>query len=224
MIEYEIFKNKITNKFDEYKINQNETIINNFYIFTKYLLDENQKYNLTSITEIDEIITKHYIDSIMILKYLEIPENAKIIDIGTGAGFPALPLHIMRNDLKITLLESKTKKISFAKNAAEKINGSPKNLIFCQKRAEEYKKEKNMQKTHEYAISRAVANLSKLCELAEPFIKPKGFFIAYKSKNADNEIMEADNIMRKLKLKINEIIKFELENENRTLIIIKKTP
>ena len=113
MIDYETFEEKFIFSFKKHDIDFDEKIIKDFYIFTNYLLSENEKYNLTSITDIDEIIVKHYIDSVMILKYFDIPENSKIIDIGTGAGFPALPLFIMRPDLQITFLDSSNKKINF---------------------------------------------------------------------------------------------------------------
>ena len=223
MIDYKTFENKIICCFQKYDICHSADIINNFYIFTNYLLSENEKYNLTSIADLDEIIIKHYIDSVIMLKYIKIPENAKIVDIGTGAGFPALPLYIMRNDLQITFLDSANKKINFVKNAAEKINGNPKNLIFYHGRAEECGKDPKIRETYDMAVSRALAKLSVLCEFAAPLISPGGFFISYKGKNAESEINDAQNALKSLDLKIAETIKFDLENENRTLIKIQKT-
>lgn len=223
MIEYEIFEAKIEYYFKKYDICHSEAMTKNFYVLADHLLLENEKYNLTSITDIDEIIVKHYIDSIMPLKYFEIPKNAKMIDIGTGAGFPALPLHIMRGDLQITFLDSKNKKINFVKNAAEKMNGDPKKLTYHLGRAEQYAKTPGIKETYEIAVFRAVAKLPALCELAAPFLGAEGFFVAYKGKNAETEMAEAQNTLKNLNLKITETAKFDLENEKRTLIKIEKT-
>jgi len=193
-----------------------------FYALTEYLLSENEKYNLTSIKNIDEIILKHYIDSLMPLKYFEIPENSKIIDIGTGAGFPALPLAIMREDLCLTFLDSANKKINFIKNALEKIRRDNRDYLFHCGRAEELGRDIKVRETYDFAVSRAVARLNVLCELAAPFIKPGGYFIAYKSKNAPEEISEAANALKILDLKIDEIKEFELGEDKRVLIKIKK--
>ena len=222
MIDYGNFKDKFAFYFNQYNIDFDDKILNQFYLFTDYLLSENEKYNLTSITDIDEIILKHYIDSIIILKYFDIPENSKIIDVGTGAGFPALPLHIMRSDLKITFLDSSNKKINFIKTALADNNQN--NFIFYCGRAEESGRDFNIRETYDFAVSRAVARLNILCELAAPFIKPGGYFIAYKSKSFQEEINEAENALKTLDLKITDIIEFDL-NENdhkRALIKIKK--
>ena len=246
------FKKDLEKYFDKYNIKHNEEIINDFYDFTQYLLSENAKYNLTSITDTGEIIIKHYIDSIMILKYFDIPENANIIDIGSGAGFPGMPLAIMRPDLNITFLDSSNKKINFIKNALERIcrgahcasacttcftrtrNARP--YEFITGRAEELGRDINIRESYDFAVSRAVARLNILCELASPFVKPGGYFIAYKARTAYEEIIEAENALKILDLEIEKIIEFDLhvgrddpgapqtpaENSKRVLIKIKK--
>jgi len=214
MIDYKTFEEKFIFYFKEYNIDFDENIIKDFYLFTDYLLSENAKYNLTSITDIDGIIVKHYIDSIIILKYFDIPENSKIIDIGTGAGFPALPLSIMRKDLRITFLDSSNKKINFIKNAITNISANINDFIFYCGRAEEFGKDLKIRETYDFAVSRAVAKLNVLCELAAVFIKPGGYFIAYKSKNANEEITEAENALKILDLRITDIIEFNLDMAN----------
>jgi len=223
VIEYTEFKNKIIYYFQKYGIEYDGRIIDNFYKFTLFLLSENEKYNLTSICTPDEIITKHYIDSIIVLKYFNIQKNAKIIDIGTGAGFPGLPLYIMRGDLHLTFVDSIGKKISFVKSAVQKTNGDLKNFVFHAGRAEEYGKNPAVREKFDMAVFRAVAKLSVLCEISAPFVSSGKFMIAYKSKNAKNEIAEAQNALYLLDLKIAETIEFDLENENRTLIVIQKS-
>ena len=214
------FTQKLAHYFNKYNINFTGETAEKFYLFTEYLISENEKYNLTSIKDIDEIIVKHYIDSVIILKYFNIPENSRIIDVGTGAGFPALPLHIMRNDLQITFLDSSNKKINFIKNSPA-INTN--NLKFLCGRAEDFGKDLNLRETYDFALSRAVAKLNILCELAAPFIKPDGYFIAYKSKNAKDEIRESKNALKTLGLEIADIIEFDLNENGRSLIKIKKT-
>ena len=204
MIDYKTFEEKFIYYFKAYALDYNEKIIKDFYSFTDFLLSENQKYNLTSIKNIDEIIVKHYIDSVMILKYFDIPENSKIIDIGTGAGFPALPLYIMRKDLQITFLDSSNKKINFIKNA---IKGD---FMFYCGRAEEFGRDINIRETYDFAVSRAVARLNVLCELTAAFIRPGGYFIAYKSINAHDEIAEAKNALKMLELEIEDTVEFDL--------------
>ena len=243
MIDYENFKKIFMYYFNEYDIAFNEKIINDFYIFTEYLLSENKKYNLTSITDIDEIIVKHYIDSVIIFKYFEIPENSKIIDIGAGAGFPALPLSIMRKDLKITFLDSSHKKINFIKNAATGIiRDHSTQFDFHCGRAEDFGRDLSVRETYDLAVSRAVARLNILCEFAAPFIRPGGFFIAYKGKNTGDEIFASENAFKALDLGIEKTAEFNLgkppsnaaafatpfqkgalgENNKRVMIKIKK--
>ena len=218
MIDYNLFSEKFGFYFKEYGAAFDKKILKDFYIFTDYLLEENAKYNLTSITNIDEIIIKHYIDSIIILKYFELPENSEVIDIGTGAGFPALPLYIMRRDLKITFLDGSNKKINFIRNVLDLIGGGGFNLV-CG-RAEDLK----VRDVYDFAVSRAVAKLNILCELAAPLIRPGGFFIAYKGRNAREEITEARHAANVLGLEIANTVDFSLntEDDKRTLIRLKK--
>ena len=222
IISYMDFEKKFMYQFKKHNIPVNESEALRFYKLTNILLSENKKYNLTAIKDLDEIIVKHYIDSIAPLAYFTIPENAKIIDVGTGAGFPALPLSIMRGDLNITFLDSSAKKINFIEKATEKIELNKSKYIFCRERAEILGRNIKMRQTYDFALSRAVAKLNVLCELASPFINTGGFFIAYKSQNATEEIAEAENSLKILNLKIDEIAEFDLNCEKRFLIKIKK--
>ena len=224
---YETFEKKFADYFEKYNIKYTDGIIKSFFIFYERLITENRKYNLTSITHTDEVIVKHFIDSVVILNYVDIPCSAKIIDIGTGAGFPGLPLYIMRNDIDITFLDSSAKKIKFIENTAKLMNLSGLNFI-CG-RAEDIAKGEN-RAAYDFAVSRAVAKLNILCELAAPLVRKGGYYIAYKGKNAEAEITEAANAIKILGLEIAAIHKFNIETtedniteENkRALIIIKK--
>jgi 16S rRNA (guanine527-N7)-methyltransferase len=227
-IKPEDFREKFIYYFEKYNIgfNCSENMIGEFYRFTEYLLAENAKYNITSITDIDEVIVKHYIDSVIVLKYSGIPENAKIIDIGSGAGFPGVPLAIMRPDLNITFLDSSNKKIGFIRNARGESGEAAGGIYnFIAGRAEEAGRDVNRRESYDLAVSRAVARLNILCELAAPLIKPGGYFIAYKGRAANEEITEAANALKALDLEIESVIEFDLNagHGKRVLIRIKKT-
>lgn len=240
-VNYEIFKEKFEYYFKNYNIKYTERITEDFYIFYQRIITENQKYNLTSITDIDGVIAKHFVDSVIVLNYFDIHCGAKVIDIGTGAGFPGLPLYIMRNDLNITFLDSSAKKIKFIEDTfalikSEHINSDKiGRLNFICGRAEDTAKSENFRAKYDFAVSRAVARLNILCELAAPLICKDGYYISYKGKNVETEIEEAKNAIDILGLDIAEIQKFniitnaatetpsEISEENkRVLIKIKK--
>lgn len=216
MFDFKEFEKKFIYYFEKYKLAYNERIINSFYVFAKYLMSENEKYNLTAIRDSDGVIVKHFADSAIILNYLDFTENSNIIDIGTGAGFPSVPIAIFREDLKINCLDSSAKKINFIRNAAALL--SLKNLDFFCGRAEDLK----VRDYYDFAISRAVARLNILCELAASVLKHGGIFCAYKSKSASDELKECKNTFKILGLELVNLVKFELESEERTFIIIKK--
>jgi 16S rRNA (guanine527-N7)-methyltransferase len=222
-INYEIFEEKLIYHFENYNIECNAEAAKNFYGFYRRVITENQKYNLTSVTDADEFILKHFADSVMPLKYFGIFSGAKIIDIGTGAGFPALPMYIVRRDLNITFLDSSAKKINFIKDAVSAVSpaGGGKAEFICG-RAEDTAKAADFRAAHDFAVSRAVARLNILCELAAPLIRTGGSFISYKSKNAEAEISEAKNAVKILGLEIAGIQKFNIGDAERVLINIKK--
>ncbi|MCL2096020.1 MAG: 16S rRNA (guanine(527)-N(7))-methyltransferase RsmG [Oscillospiraceae bacterium] len=220
MSNYNYFKEKFIYYFDYYNLDYNDEIIYKFYDFTNILTEENKKYNLISrlaLDNIGELILKHYIDSAIILKYFEIADGAKIIDVGCGAGFPSLPVAFMRPDLNISFLDSSAKKINFIRNAA----GQNRGLNFYCGRAEELART-DLRESYDCAVSRAVAKLNILCELSTPFVKPGGYFIAYKSVNAEEEIRESKNAAKTFGLVIEDIKEFDLDNNRRVLIKIKK--
>jgi 16S rRNA (guanine527-N7)-methyltransferase len=210
------FENKLTYYFEKYKISFDDKNIKKFYEFANYLMGENKKYNLTAIKDLDGIIVKHFTDSAVVLNHLDLPENSRILDIGSGAGFPSVPLAVLREDLYITSLDSSAKKINFIKSAASLL--SLKNLDFFCGRVEEL----DARGYYDFAVSRAVARLNILCEFAAPCLKTGGIFCAYKSKSADEELDECSNVFKILGLERADNIKFELESEERAFVIIKK--
>lgn len=193
-------------------------------IFIKYkdlLLDWNNRINLTSITKEDEIIVKHFIDSIGVLKFVDLT-NKKIIDIGTGAGFPGIPLKIVNNSIDMTLLDSLNKRILFLKELVKELN--LKNIQIIHGRAEDYGQNPKFREKYDICISRAVATLSVLSEYCLPFVKIGGHFISLKGPNIEQEIKEAEKAISVLGGKIEKIENFNLPylKEQRNIIFIKK--
>lgn len=183
------------------------------------LVEENKKYNLTTITEKEQVYLKHFYDSLTIVKSIKL-NNQYILDIGTGAGFPGLVLKIVFPNLKIDLLDSTNKKCLFLQKVINELNLENINVINA--RAEEYAKE-NREK-YDIVTSRAVAPLKHLLEYSIPTLKIDGYFISLKS-NIEEELKNINNYYKKLYLSQEEIIKFKLpyEESNRTIYKIKKT-
>lgn len=183
------------------------------------LVEENQKYNLTTITEKEQVYLKHFYDSLTIVKSIKL-NNQYILDIGTGAGFPGLVLKIIFPNLKIDLLDSTNKKCLFLQKVINELN--LENISVINARAEEYAKE-NREK-YDIVTSRAVAPLKHLLEYSIPTLKLDGYFISLKS-NIEEELKNINNYYKKLYLSQEEIIKFKLpyEESNRTIYKIKKT-
>lgn len=196
--------------------------IEKFKIFSSLLLEWNEKMNLTAVTEPAEISVKHFLDSIAPLSVIDLKNNSKIIDVGTGAGFPGIPLKIMREDLEFTFMDSLNKRINFLKEVASQIKIDK--VDFVHSRAEEAGKDKIYREKYDYAVSRAVANLKVLCEYCIPFVKVGGYFISFKQFEVDDEIEEAKSMIGILGGKISEIKKIEIPQSDikRKIIIIEK--
>lgn len=207
-------------KLEEYNIEINDEQIEKFDLYMKLLLEWNEKINLTAITEKDDIILKHFVDSLTILKYVD--ESEKIIDIGTGAGFPGIPINIMNEEANITLLDSLNKRINFLNIVINELKLD--NIVAIHGRAEELARNKAHREKYDVAVSRAVANLSTLTEYMLPFIKVGGKCICMKGANVKEEIDKAKNAIKKLGGQIEIVDNFYLsENDNeRNIVIIKK--
>lgn len=198
-------------------------IYNNFKKFEQYynlLIEWNEKINLTAITKPEEVAVKHFEDSLSVLKYVDIKENAKIIDIGTGAGFPGIPLKIVRDDINLTLLDSLNKRLVFLQNVCNEINISAQTL---HSRAEESSRKAEYREKYDFAFSRAVAQLNLLSELCLPYVKKSGCFVAMKGPDVREELKNAEKAIEVLGGKVKEIKEFNLsDNSGRTLVVIEK--
>ncbi len=197
-MEYITFLAKLQRAFEQngYDALLNESIKQKLYDFSCLLVETNKEYNLTSITDEDGIILKHLLDSASICEY--IPENSSLIDVGCGAGFPSIPVAILRSDVRIVSLDSTEKRIKFIDEVTK--NLSIANIYPKAGRAEDFAKE--ARESFDVATSRAVARLNILDELCIPFVKVGGSFIAMKSSRGDEEYAEASNGIIKLGAKL----------------------
>lgn len=191
-----------------------------FFVYMNLLIEWNEKINLTAIIEPEEIILKHFIDSITILKNIE--DNSKIVDVGTGAGFPGIPLGIMNPTLKITLVDSLNKRLIFLQEVINNIK--LENIELIHARAEEFGQNKKYREYFDISTSRAVANLSTLSEYLIPLVKIDGKIISMKASEANTEINDAKKAIEVLGGEIEQIEEFNLPQSDigRTIIIIKK--
>ena len=207
-------------KLNEFNIEISDNQLEKFDKYMKFLLEWNEKINLTAIVEPDEVKIKHFLDSLTVLKYIN--DEDKVIDIGTGAGFPGIPLKIMKPDTKITLLDSLNKRINFLNIVIEELG--LKNIEAIHGRAEEFARNKLYREKYDVAVSRAVANLSTLTEYMLPFVKVGGRCICMKGANVKEELDKAKNAIQELGGKIEKIDNFCLSNNDngRNIIIIKK--
>lgn len=207
-------------KLNEFNIEISDNQLEKFDKYMKLLLEWNEKINLTAIIEPDEVKIKHFLDSLTVLKYIN--DEDKVIDIGTGAGFPGIPLKIMKPDAKITLLDSLNKRINFLNLVIEELE--LKNIEAIHGRAEEFARNKLYREKYDVAVSRAVANLSTLTEYMLPFVKVGGRCICMKGANLKEELDKAKNAIQELGGKIEIIDNFYLSNNDneRNILIIKK--
>ena len=203
----------------EYGVNLDDKALDRFDKYAELLCEWNSFMNLTAIKEPDEIVKKHFVDSVSLLSAIEIPEGASIIDVGTGAGFPGVPLLIARNDLKVTLLDSTNKRLDFIRAVLE-ATGLEAEVIHM--RAEDAGKNKALRESFDFSTARAVSNLRDLSEYCLPFVKKGGYFVPMKSAKTDEEISQAQKAVKILGGKIEEIKSFELDGAQRTILLIKK--
>ncbi len=196
-------------------INKNQE--NQFDLFFHYLVQENEKFNLTAITDEREVVVKHFLDSV--LPADQIPQNAKVVDIGSGAGFPAVPLKIVRPDIDLCMVDSLNKRVNFLNEAISMLNLTKTRAIHA--RAEDFA-QKNRE-TFDIAVARAVAPLNTLVEYLLPLIKIGGQAIIYKSSKLDEELAISKNAISILGAKVENCLEFNIEDLQRRILILEKT-
>ena len=212
------FKEKLQSKFLDYNITLTEEQVEQFDKFYHLLIEWNEKCNLTAITDEDEVIEKHFIDSV--LPHALIPENSKIIDIGAGAGFPSIPLKILRPDLNFILIDSVNKKVTFINEVISQL--SFVGIVAIHTRIEELAINPAYRENFDICISRAVARLNTLTEYSLPFVKIGGQMLAYKSKQIDDELQEAKKVIKLLGGSLKVLSVNNLENSDRNVVVIEK--
>lgn len=219
--------NKLVNICNKINIEISDDQINCFEKYYELLIEKNKVMNLTAITDKEDVIVKHFIDSIALIPYLtdkgiNINNKLKIIDIGTGAGFPGLPLKIMMPDVKFTLLDSLNKRVSFLNEVIDELK--LKDIEALHGRAEDYASDNKYREKYDICVSRAVANLSTLSEYCIPFVKEDGYFISYKAGESEEEINNSKNAIKILGGKINKVEEFVLPgtDASRVFVFIRK--
>ena len=211
---------KFKNGLQQLHIALSEKQMEQFLQYYELLVEKNKVMNLTAITEFDEVIEKHFLDSLSLIKVYDLKKEVSVMDMGTGAGFPGIPLKITFPDLRMTLADSLNKRILFLQEVIEELG--LKEIEALHARAEELGKNKEYREKFDLVVSRAVANLSSLEEYCIPFVKSGGTFISYKSGEIEEEVANAKNATFLLGGKIKEVYKFDLYEQKRSFVVIDK--
>lgn len=215
----EDFRNTLIKSMNKLELEPTAEQLEKFEIYCNMLIEWNEKMNLTAIKEPVDIAVKHFADSCSVLRYVDIKNNARIIDIGTGAGFPGIPLKIMRDDIEITLLDSLNKRLVFLNAVAEKLGIKIETI---HGRAEEFGRKEEYRENFDFAVSRAVAPLNILSEYCIPFVKQGGKFISMKGPDVQTEVEDSKKAVKILGSKFNNIVQFKVEDNGRSIVIIDK--
>ena len=215
-------ENKFEQQLQQLNIQLNEVQKEQFHRYYELLVEWNKVMNLTGITEYDEVVMKHFVDSLSIVKVNGFDNVKSIIDVGTGAGFPGIPLKIVFPEIKITLLDSLNKRIKFLNAVIDELE--LENIETIHGRAEDFSKKEDYREQYDLCVSRAVANLSTLSEYCLPYVKVGGCFIPYKSGEIDEELNNSKKAVQILGGKIEDVVKFQLPDTDigRSFVKIKK--
>lgn len=218
---------KFKNGLQQLHIALSEKQMEQFLQYYELLVEKNKVMNLTAITEFDEVVKKHFLDSVSLTKQMDLHQPLKVLDLGTGAGFPGIPLKIVFPELEITLMDSLNKRVLFLQDVISSLQ--LQNIEAVHGRAEEAARNKKYRESFDLCVSRAVANISTLSEYCLPFVKIGGSFISYKSSTIEDELKDGKKGIAILGGKVKDVYKFTLPDSKlqRSFVIIekeKKTP
>lgn len=216
-----MFKDVLREQATLSKIELNDNQINSLEKYYELLIEWNEKMNLTALTEPHDVALKHFCDSILLLKYADIPQNSTLIDVGTGAGFPSVPIKIVRPDIRLCLLDSLNKRLIFLQEVVDTLG--LKDVQIVHSRAEDGAKKADLREKFDFATSRAVAQLNVLSEYCLPYVKVGGAFLAMKGKYSEEEIADAKSAIKLLGGKTEKVDTYNLaDGSERTVINVKK--
>ena len=217
-MDYQILEQKL----GELGIKQDQNQLERFHKFYQLLIEWNKVMNLTGITEYEDVVEKHFVDSLSIIKAIDLSGIHTVIDVGTGAGFPGIPLKIAFPHLRVVLLDSLNKRIKFLDEVISQLGLTE--ICTIHGRAEEYARKEEYREQFDLCVSRAVANLSTLSEYCLPYIQVGGIFVPYKSGEIDDEVEQSKKAVRILGGNIKKVMKFELPGTDihRSFVLIHK--